>query len=193
MKKRISFTRMGVNYDLTKFIFMNYIKTFRACDKEERQKYFSVRCTMKRKIYLMMISLLLFSATFCSDNIIEPIQYDPNAMRVAGNYIATTFVVPGSNDGSVDVLANGGMISAILLLDFTVRGRMIMPSHPNLQGEGFDEMFEGIFTVKKDSLQFKNTDNYLSHPQLYFVIKNRKLEGKLEGISSTIIVLEKQN
>ena len=146
---------------------------------------------MKRKIYLMMISLLLLSITFCSDNIIEPIQYDPNAMRVAGNYIATTFVVPGSNDGSVDVLANGGMISVILSLDFTVRGRMIMPSHPNLQGEGFDEVFGGSYTIKNDSLQFKNFQNALSHPQIYFIIKLDKLEAYLQAHSPVKIILER--
>lgn len=149
---------------------------------------------MKRKISFIMNSLLLlFSATFCSDNIIEPIQYDPNALRVAGNYIATTFIMPTSNDGARDVLADGGMISAILYPDFTVRGRIVMPKTLDPRSEGFDEVYEGIYTIKNDSLQFKKFENVLSHPQLYFIIHNNKLEGKLESISSRIIVLEKQN
>jgi hypothetical protein len=137
--------------------------------------------------------LLLLSSTFCSDDIIEPIQYDPDAMRVAGNYIATIFIIPGNNDGSVDVLANGGMISAILFPDFTVRGRVVIPKHPNLRGDGFDEIFEGIYTLKNDSLQFKNFQNVLSIPQLYFLNKPPRLEGQLISISPIIITLEKQN
>lgn len=146
---------------------------------------------MKRKFYLMMISLLLLSVTFCNNNIIEPIQYDPNAMRVAGSYIATTFIVPGSNDASVDVLANGGMITAILSFNYKVSGRMVMPSHPNLNGEGFDEIYEGTYIVKNDSLQFKGTDNALSHPQLYFIIKESKLEANLFAHSPLKITFER--
>ena len=70
---------------------------------------------------------------------------------------------------------------------------MIIPKHPNFRGDGFDETFEGYFTIKNDSLQFKNFENVLSIPQLYFIIHSNSLEGKLESISSIIIVLEKQN
>ncbi len=152
---------------------------------------------MKRKIYVMMISLLLLSVTFCSNNIIEPIQYDPDAMRVAGNYIATTFIIPTPNDGSFDVLANGGMITVVLSLEFAAKGRIVIKNYPTMREdwsyETFDETFEGSYKVKNDSLQFKNMDNILSHSQLFFIIKEKKLEGQLISISSTIIILEKVN
>jgi hypothetical protein len=70
-------------------------------------------------------------------------------------------------------------------------GRVIMPSHPNLKGEGFDEIYNGTYIVKNDSLQFKGTDNALSHPQLYFIIKERKLEANLFAHSPLKIILER--
>ncbi len=129
----------------------------------------------------------------CKENLNELIQYDPNALRVSGNYLATTFTQPLPNDASWDVLANGGMISAVLSIDFTVRGRLIVPKPPSSQHEGIDEIFEGIYTIKNDSLQFKNFQNVLSLPQLYFKIKDGKLEGKLETQTPIIVVLEKQD
>lgn len=114
-----------------------------------------------------------------------------DALRVSGNYIATKFIIPGNNDGSVNVLANGGMISAILSPDFRVKGKMIIPKHPNLSGDGFNETFEGYFTMRNDSLQFKSMYNFLSIPQLYFINKPPKLEGQLNSISPIIITLEK--
>lgn len=132
-----------------------------------------------KKIIVIIFALsFLMMSTYCKENINELIQIDPDAMRVAGNYIATTFIIPGSADGHVDILANGGFITVILSLDFTARGRIVIPKHPSLRGD-FDETFEGSYTVKNDSLQFKNMDNVLSNPQLYFIVKEKKLEGQL--------------
>ena len=128
----------------------------------------------------------------CNENGTDLHPIDSNALRVAGNYKATTFILPGSDDGPVDILANGGTIAVELSLTFTAKGRVYIPKHPNLRGDGFDEFFNGTYTVKNDSLQFKNMNNILSHPQLFFVIKEKKLEAYMEGISSEIIVLEKQ-
>lgn len=148
--------------------------------------------TVLRVIFALSFLVYLIS---CKENLNDSIQYDPNALRVAGNYKATTFMLPAINDASIDILAKGGMISVILTPSFKVSGRMLIPKIPSLPTEGADIIFEGEFAVKHDSLKFINFDNnnVLSHPQLYFVIKNRKLEGKLEAQTSTIVVLEKQD
>jgi len=148
---------------------------------------------MIRKIYSIMLMHFLLFLFCCVEATVEPEEQDPDALKVSGSYNATTFIIPGSNDGSVDVLASGGMITAILYPDYTVSGRVVIPKHTNLRGDGFDETFKGNYTIKHDSLQFKNFQNVLSIPQLYFIVTHNRLEGKLEGISLIIVVLEKQN
>lgn len=135
----------------------------------------------------------LVSLMSCKEKLNEPIQYDPNALRVAGNYIATTFILPGDDDGPVDVLANGGSITVELTINYTTTGRIVIPKHPRLYGDGTDKTFKGTYTLKNDSLQFKDMYNVLSNPQLYFIVKEKKLEGQLLSISPMIISLEKIN
>lgn len=142
-----------------------------------------------KKIILKIFVLALFIYSCENKEPTEP-DYDPDAVRVAGKYIATKFILPGSYDSSVDVLANGGYINLELYLDFTVKGYWSVPAHPDLQGSGFEEQLAGKYTVSNDSLQFKDMKNILSHPQYFFIIKDDSLELNLEGISPLIIVLE---
>lgn len=145
---------------------------------------------MKKSVVIILLIALVHIS--CKDkDPTEPI--DPNILRVAGKYVATTFILPGNDNGPVDVLMNGGSITADLSTSLTAKGRVIIPRHPNLRGDDFDEGFDAIFTLKNDSLQFKNTENLLSNPQLFFVLRENNLEAIMEGISQTIIVLTKED
>lgn len=144
---------------------------------------------LKKMLLLILISSLLNLS--CEDSMNEP-KYDPNAIRVAGKYSATTFLMPGTGDGTVDIIDIGGTLTVELFLDFSVKGEIKVPPHPDLQGEGFDESFSGDYVVNNDSLQFKNTNNILTNPQLYFDINDNELKGTMEGIAPLIIVLERE-
>ncbi len=128
----------------------------------------------------------------CKESTIGP-EIDPLLLKVSGNYKATTFILPGSNDASINILAHGGSISIALNNNFVVEGRYTIPKINGINSDGIDQVFGGKFVFINNKLQFLEFNNILSHPQLFFEIKENKLEGSLMGISPIIIVLEKNN
>ena len=138
---------------------------------------------MKRKnriLYLLFLLIGITFLTFCSDKE-NPVEYDPDALRVPGKYEAVTFEVPTITDGTLDVIGIGGFINLELFPDFSVKGSWNIPETPDLNDSGFEETLEGEFFIKNDSLQFKEMNNILSHPSVYFLIKEDSLNAYYGG------------
>ncbi len=147
---------------------------------------------MKSKLKIMLIVVTALLTAYCSDNGTDPPEPDPDAVRVAGSYEATTFIIPGDNDIPINVLEIGGLFEVELLLDFSLKGRWLMPENQNFQQGGFDEMFEGTYNVKDDSLQFIDTGILVPDSDFFFEIKDGKLEfSSIQGIAPIKISLEK--
>lgn len=143
------------------------------------------------KITTRIISLLVILANLSckEEHLVEPT--DPTLLKVTGDYKATTFIYPGDDDGSVDILANGGSITVRLTINYSASGRIVIPKHPNLHGGEIDTTFMGTFTLKNDSLQFRGMYNILSGS--CFIVKDKRLEYREMSISPLIIILEKNN
>jgi len=144
------------------------------------------------KKFISNILLLIFLTLSCKDKDPTEPHYDPDAVRVAGEYKAATFLMPGQKDGLIDIILIGGSLTVKLNLDFSISGKIKIPKHPDIQGDGFDETFIGNYSVNKDTLQFKDTGNILSISQFLFRITENKLEGELDTQSPLTIILEKQ-
>lgn len=151
---------------------------------------------MKPKNKILSMTLFFMSSLliiFCSDDN-NPVVYDPDALRVAGKYKAVTFELPTNVDGSIDVLEIGGYINIELFPDFSVKGGWGIPETPDLNNSGFEESLEGVFTIKNGSLQFKGMNNILSHPSVFFIIKDDSLNAHYGGdpFPPIIIKLKKE-
>ena len=145
---------------------------------------------MKMCGQIIFLILILLNLSCKEEHLVEPT--DPNLLKVAGDYKATTFIYPGDDDGPVDVLANGGSIKIKLTTNYSASGRIVIPKHPRLHGECTDTTFIGTFTLKNDSLQFTGMHNVLTNPQLFFIVKEKRLDGQMMSISPLIISLEKR-
>ncbi len=131
---------------------------------------------MKLKLRILLTATIVLITASCSDNGTDPPEPDPDAVRVAGSYEATTFIIPGDNDIPINVLEIGGLFEVELLLDFSLKGRWLMPENQNFQQSRFDEMFEGTYDVKDDSLQFIDTGILVPDSDFFFEITDSSLE-----------------
>ncbi len=147
---------------------------------------------MKTKLKFILIIAVAFLTAYCSDNGNDPVEPDPDAVRVAGKYEAVEFIIIGDNDAGVDVLETGGFINIELFLNFKVGGMWSVPVSQNYRN-GFDTTdFSGIYEVNGDSLKLKDLNNLVGLKE--YLIKKDTLEMKLlEGFGPTIIVLSKMN
>jgi len=127
--------------------------------------------------------------TSCNE---DPITY--NIRNLIGFYKATTFTEPGSHDGGVDILANGGELTVQFTENYTVSGHLFIPDSIESNYPPMDTNYSGIFTIDNDIVRFKNTHYILNEPQLYFIVKNGRLETEeVIGRGATFkIILEKQ-
>jgi len=112
--------------------------------------------------------------------------------QIPGLYKATEFTMPGDQDGTVDILANGGSLTLRLLDDFEVEGRLIIPANIGLWQTVAD--FNGTFTLNADSVHFNNTGTFLDNEMWLFLvidyqIKTPEWEGRM---GQNKITLEKQ-
>ncbi len=148
---------------------------------------------MKAKLRALLILAIAFLTTYCNDNGTDPVVPDPDAVRVAGKYEATTFIIPGDNDAAIDVLEIGGSFDTELFLDSSLKGRWLMPENHNFHQGGFDEMFEGTYNVEDDSLQFIGTDILVPDSDFFFEIKGSSLEltSGIGTLAPTVIVMER--
>lgn len=145
------------------------------------------RYTRMVKILLLLFSSLFFS--FCS-NKDNPSIYDPDALRVAGKYKAVTFILPGLHDNPIDIIELDGFINIELFLDYSVKGKWSIPKTSELSYSGFEEDIVGSFSIRNDSLQFIGMNNVISHPQIYYIIKEDSLKAYFGGIPFPATIIE---
>lgn len=128
---------------------------------------------MKKTKNLIFIISLLFINACTSFN--EPIKYDPDVERVAGKYEATTFWVPGSHDGGVDILINGGKVEIELKASKEVIGLLIIPDSINSGYAAVNGNFSGNFKINEDTLRFIDTNTFLDNKSLFFHINDTSI------------------
>ena len=114
-------------------------------------------------------SLMFLAPTIsCNDDSIT------NAERIAGFYEAIVFTEPGAHDGGVNILANGGVLTARLFSDFKVEGRLVIPEDIDSNFAPQDINYCGTFTVNVDTIRFVGAETLLD--QFPFIIKETRLE-----------------
>lgn len=113
--------------------------------------------------------------------------------RITGDYKAIVFQEPGQHDGGVDILANGGSLTARFLKDFNVEGYILIPEDIGSNYAPIDTTYVGTFTMDGDSIQFKNTGTPLDNLSP-FLIKDSLIESIDKPGRGTAfkIILEKQ-
>jgi hypothetical protein len=135
----------------------------------------------------MFLFLLLTFVFACNDEGIT------NVDRVAGFYKAIVFQVLGSRDQPIDILAEGGALTAQLSKDFKVEGSIMIPAGIDSNNPGRNTTYSGIYTLSGDTLVFKNTATPMDALSP-FLIRGSHLEsidkpGRGRGFK---ILLEKQ-
>lgn len=130
--------------------------------------------------------------TYCNNDSVTDVE------RITGFYEATTFTEPGRHDGGVDILANGGMLTARLSSNFEVEGRLLIPENIESNFSPADTNYTGLFDLDDDTVRFKDTNTLLdirpSYP-LMFIVKDTRLETvdwDENGRWAIKIIMEKQ-
>jgi hypothetical protein len=136
-------------------------------------------------IFIAIYALCTVNFSSCNNSITE-------AERIAGFYRATTFTEPGEHDGGVDILANGGILTARLSSNSGVEGRIVIPGNIGSNFAPVDVNYSGIFSVNEDTMHFENTETLLDLP--VFIIYEHRLETPdMTGRMALFkIILEKQ-
>jgi hypothetical protein len=136
---------------------------------------------MNTQLFLTLMPLLLAG---CKDTVVNPVD------RIVGQYKAVTFIVLGSRDEPVDVLKYGGTLTAKLESNFRVEGRVTIPPDANLGWRTIDTTYSGTFTLKADTLTFKDTQTLLD--RMPFLVQERRLATPILLRIPFKIILEKQ-
>lgn len=98
--------------------------------------------------------------------------------RIVNSYKAIVLTLPGSRDEPVDVIAKGGMLTARLLSDYRVEGRIVIPPNISTSAPATDTNYVGSFTLSADTVRFRNTGTPLDHSDYFpFVVKGARLES----------------
>lgn len=122
---------------------------------------------------LIFIMLLSLTVTACKkEKTDNPIA--PDAMT--GTYQAVVCTEPGQHDRGVDILANGGQLTARLSSDLKVEGYVKIPSGIGSNFPPLDKNYSGTFSVSGDTVKINNTGIILDEYSP-FVFKNSRLES----------------
>lgn len=114
--------------------------------------------------------------------------------RVTGTYWATTFTEPGQLDGGIDILANGGILTARLRSNYEVEGQLLIPENIESNFAPTDVDYYGEFNLEGDSIHLVNTETFLDQDPYMFIIKDSRLETPdwTGRWAPTKIILDKQ-
>ena len=123
-------------------------------------------------ILLMCTILFMFS---CSENTVTEDQDPKKVDEIAGLYEAIVFTEPGTHDGGVDILDNGGSLTATLLNDYRVEGHLVIPDSIDSNFPPTDTSFEGNFSIDVDTVRFENTGTFLDSDPWMFIITDEHL------------------
>jgi hypothetical protein len=114
--------------------------------------------------------------------------------RVIGMYSATTFTEPGQHDGGVDILVNGGILTARLRSNYEVEGHLLIPENIGSNFTATDVDYYGEFNLDGDNIHFVNTETFLDQDPYIFIIRDSRLETPdwTGRWAPTKIILDKQ-
>ena len=145
---------------------------------------------MKVIVSFLKLSLLFFLGLACSD---DPVSSENNS-QLKGTYGATTFIEPGSADGGIDILENGGELTMEFRDNYFVEGRLMIPDNIGSNFSPVDTNYSGSYSLNEDTIRFSNTTDLLDSPTIYFLLRDSSLETPdYEGRLSLLkIILEKQ-
>ncbi|MFC1547903.1 hypothetical protein ACFL5M_05190 [Candidatus Neomarinimicrobiota bacterium] len=113
--------------------------------------------------------------------------------QIFGAYAASTFTEPGELDGGVDILGNGGMLTAQLGTNYIVDGYLLIPENIGSNFASTNTDYYGEFNLDGDTVRFVNTETFLDHDPFIFVVKESRLETPdwSGHMAQTKIILEK--
>lgn len=153
---------------------------------------------LQRFLATFWILLFILAAASCDSDSVTNNDSIPDVERITGFYEAVKFIEPGEHDGGVDILANGGVLTARLTSDFEVEGRLVIPGNIGSNFAPTDTNYTGLFDLDRDTVRFKDTntllDYYPSYP-LMFIVTGTRLETvdwEESGRWAIKIVMEKQ-
>lgn len=128
--------------------------------QEEKMKF--------RKLFILVIFLSFFGCDENNNN-----EYYTN---LVGDYKATTFIEPGSNDGGTDILANGGYLNLTLYNDGKFYYEVFIPEGINLNYSSGKFTYKGEYTIKADTIILNDQPIFLT--ELIWDKMSDKLETK---------------
>jgi hypothetical protein len=138
-----------------------------------------------KNIAMMFLFIFLFFA--CERS--SPVD---DIDRIKGDYKAIVFEEPGQLDGGVDILANGGSLTARLFQNFYVEGYILIPEDIGSNYAPIDTTYMGTFILAGDSIQFKNTSTPLDHLSPFFINGSLLVSKDRRGRGPGFMILEKQ-
>ncbi|HEX2218238.1 MAG TPA: hypothetical protein VHG35_05500 [Gemmatimonadales bacterium] len=103
-------------------------------------------------------------------------SFSPTVDNVAGSYTATTFTVETDLVGTVDLLAAGATVSAVLDADGTTTGRLFIPEGDD-DGSDLDVDLAGTWTLAGDTVTFSQTGGSFI-TDVDFVASENRLTGE---------------
>lgn len=119
-----------------------------------------------------ILFLFALSILACKEDSVSDVE------KIANSYKAVVFVLPGSGDEPIDVLAKGGSLTTRLSSDFKVEGRVVIPANIGTSDPATDTNFVGTFTMNADTIRFKNTGTLLDRSDYFpFIVKGSRLES----------------
>lgn len=95
----------------------------------------------------LFIVILLFFFFGCNDD-----NNNDYYTNLVGDYKATTFIEPGSDDSGVDILKNGGYLYLTLYNDSKFYYEVFIPEGINSNYSSGKFVYTGDYTVKEDTI-----------------------------------------
>jgi hypothetical protein len=133
---------------------------------------------------VILIGLLTTSS--CKDSTVNDID------GIVGSYNAVIFREPGSSDGGVDILREGGGLTLRLWSDFRAEGKLFIPENIGSNYPPTDTNYSGTLDLNRDTIRVRSTQTLLD--QFPLIAKDHRLETPdMPGRMATFkIIFEKQ-
>jgi hypothetical protein len=123
-----------------------------------------------------ILHLFLIISAFALINCSDQKATEPEGFRET--YVAIKFITMANTDGSNDVLAKGGALTAVFSADNKVNGYILITKDSESIWGTANRNYSGEYKKRADTLWFNNTGTFLDNPLLYFFIKGNLLESR---------------
>ncbi|GAB6282128.1 MAG: hypothetical protein STSR0008_08720 [Ignavibacterium sp.] len=107
-----------------------------------------------RKLFIVILLSFFFG---CDDD-----NNNGYYSNLVGDYKATTFIEPGSNDAGADILQNGGYLYLTLYNDSKFYYEVFIPEKINSNYAPGKFTYKGDYTVKEDTISLNDGPIFLA-------------------------------